>query len=70
MINNNKEILLFLQEAKEKGILKGQSDEILEKIEDIDKTPELDILICRLVQAFKIEYFELGSICKEIEKGE
>lgn len=70
MINNNKEILLFLKEAKERGILKGQSDEILEKIEDIEKTPELEILICKLVQALKIEYFNLGSICKEIEKGE
>lgn len=70
MINKNKEILLFLKEAKERGILRGQSDDILKEIEDIDKTPELEILICKLVQALKVEYFNLGSICKEMEEEE
>lgn len=69
---NNKEILLFLEEAKEQDIIKSNSDEILNQIiELLEKTErneiQLEVLIRKLVQELKIEYFNLGVIYNEIK---
>lgn len=69
---NNKEILLFLEEAKEQDIIKSNSDKILNQIiELLEKTErneiQLEVLIRKLVQELKIEYFNLGVIYNEIK---
>lgn len=69
---NNKEILLFLEEAKEQDIIKSNSDKILNQIiELLEKTErneiQLEVLIRKLVQELKIEYFNLGVIYNEVK---
>lgn len=70
---NNKQILLFLKEAKEQELIVGKSDETLKRVLDkIEKTSnvELELEISELVQQIKIEYFNLGYAYRDVEEKE
>ena len=70
---NNKQILLFLKEAKEQELIVGKSDETLKKVMDlIEKTGnvEFEEKIGELVQELQIEYFNLGYAYRDVEEKE
>lgn len=70
---NNKQILLFLKEAKEQELITGKSDETLKGVLDkIEKTGnvELELEISELVQQLKVEYFNLGYAYRDVEEKE
>lgn len=78
---NNKEILLFLKEAQEKGLFlekskKGEKrvlevlNNISDNLRDTDKKLlfELESLILETIEDARKSYFKLGQIYKEIKK--
>ncbi len=70
---NNKQILLFLKEAKEQELIVGKSDETLKRVLDkIEKTGnvELELEFSDLMQQIKIEYFNLGYAYRDVEEKE
>lgn len=70
---NNKQILLFLKEAKEQELIVGKSDETLKRVLDkIEKTGnvELELEFSDLMQQLKIEYFNLGYTYRDVEEKE